>query len=86
MPTISRFYGIVIGMWFEDHPTPHFHAAYAEYEAKISINNVDVVKGSLPPRILRLVRKWAVAHRQELMDNWELARAHQPLKRIEPLP
>jgi hypothetical protein len=85
MPTISRFYGIVIRMWFNDHPTPHFHAHYAEHEASISIDQLTVVSGSLPPNALKLVRKWARAHSRELTENWHRARDGEPLKNIEPL-
>jgi hypothetical protein len=56
-------------MWFNDHPTPHFHARYAEHEAAISIDQLTVVSGSLPPNALKLVRKWAGAHRHELMET-----------------
>jgi hypothetical protein len=86
VPTISAFHGIVIRMWFSDHPRPHFHAFYAERDAKIAINTLEVVSGKLPPRILRLVREWGIAHRDELIDNWNRARAGEPLIPIDPLP
>jgi hypothetical protein len=28
MPTISRFFGILIQMYFDDHNPPHFHVKY----------------------------------------------------------
>ena len=84
MPEISRFLGIVIGMFYSEHGAPHFHAAYGEHEASIEI--VDrTVHGTLPPRALRLVLEWAELHRAELLENWELARTGQPLRRIAPL-
>jgi hypothetical protein len=86
VPTISAFHGILIRMWFSDHPHPHFHAFYAEYDAKIAINTLDIVRGKLPPRVLRLVRRWGLAHRAELMDNWNRARAGKSLMPIDPLP
>jgi hypothetical protein len=86
VPRISAFHGIVIRMWFDDHPRPHFHARYSEYEVKMSINTLHVVRGRLPPRVLRRVREWAFAHRAELMDNWHRARAGKPLEPIDPLP
>ena len=85
MPTISQFYGIIIQMWWREHPPPHFHARYGEYKASVSIDTLTVVDGSLPPRILRLVRTWAFMHRAELMDNWHRARARVPLRPIDPL-
>lgn len=58
MPEICRFYGIVITMYFADHSPPHFHAEYAEYEARIAIENLTVVSGTLPPRAMGLVAEW----------------------------
>jgi hypothetical protein len=88
VPRISAFYGIIISMWWREHPPPHFHARYAEFQASVSINNLTVVDGWLPPRILRLVKEWGFAHRDELMDNWRRARSvpPEPLKPIDPLP
>jgi hypothetical protein len=85
MPRISEFYGIVIEMFFSDHPPPHFHARYAGDEALIVIATGEVFAGSLPPRALRLVRDWLQEHRDELMANWDRARAQQPTESIEPL-
>ena len=80
------FYGIVIEMYFRDHPPPHFHARYGEYEAVIAIMTGDVVRGSLPGRALRLVREWTLMHREELTANWDRARAREMLSAIDPLP
>jgi len=84
MPEISRFLGIVIGMFYSEHGVPHFHAVYGEHEVSIEIEG-GVVHGEFPPRALRLVLEWAELHRAELLENWELARQGQPLKRIAPL-
>lgn len=65
---------------------PHFHAEYAEHDATIAIVTLGILAGSLPKRIQRLVNTWADAHEAELLENWELARKHQPLRRIDPLP
>lgn len=86
LPRISAFYGIVIGMHYNDHAPPHFHAAYGGHEAKILILTVRVLAGSLPPRALRMVRKWVGLHSGELLANWRRARELQPLAKIEPLP
>jgi hypothetical protein len=85
VPRISEFYGIVIEMYFRDHPPPHFHARYSGEEAVIVIATGEVVAGSLPGRALRLVREWTSMHRDELDANWDLARERQPLADIEPL-
>jgi hypothetical protein len=85
MPEISRFYGIVIKMFFDDHNPPHFHALYGEYEVLININSFAVFAGNLPPRALGLVIEWATQHKEELLRNWESARAQESLRKIEPL-
>jgi hypothetical protein len=85
MPEISRFFGIVIKMFFDDHPPPHFHAEYGDDAALIDIRNLSVFAGRLPPRVMGLVIEWATLHREELFVNWERARDQQKLLRIDPL-
>lgn len=84
MPRISAFYGIVIYMYRKDHPPPHFHATYAGEDAAVAISTLEVIDGRLSPRALRLVREWARQH-EALLANFEHARTHAPLARIEPL-
>ena len=86
MPTISRFYGIVIRMFFDDHSFPHFHARHADGGAKIRIDNLEVLDSSLGRRQLRMVLAWAEIHQDELADNWRRARTRETLKAIDPLP
>lgn len=86
VPRISAFYGIVIAMYYRDHPPPHFHAIYGEDEAQIVIETLEPLRGDLPARALRLVREWADLHREELQANWAKAAVHEPLDTIEPLP
>jgi hypothetical protein len=62
MPTISAFYGILNRMFFNDHPPPHFHARYGEFEATVAIETLEVMEGELPNRALILVREWAIIH------------------------
>jgi hypothetical protein len=85
MPEISRFFGIIIRMFFNDHSPPHFHAYYGDDEAEIGIKPVALVYGELPPRALSLAVEWAVQHDKELMDNWERLHADQPVLKIAPL-
>jgi hypothetical protein len=85
MPEISRFYGIIIKMFYDDHNPPHFHAEYAEHKATIKINDFTLTKGYLPPRALGLVIEWAALHQEELLNDWELARSNESLLKIEPL-
>lgn len=85
VPTISRFYGIVIAMFFDDHGYPHFHARHAGAEAKVRFDEVEVMESSLDVRQLRLVLAWAELHRDELMENWRRASVGEKLMEIEPL-
>jgi len=85
VPRISEFYGIVIEMYYGDHPPPHFHARYAGTSAKIEIAGGEIIAGSLPSRALRLVREWIDQHRDELDANWERAMHHEKPQPIDPL-
>jgi hypothetical protein len=86
MPEICRFYGIVIQLYYGDHPPGHFHATYGEHVAKIAIDTLEVIEGSLPERALRLVREWAGLHEQELREAFGRASNFQRPAKIEPLP
>lgn len=85
MPEISRFLGVVIRMYFDDHPPPHFHASYAGQEARLFIDPVGHLDGGLPPRVLALVVEWATLHQGELMENWRRLHEDEPPIRIAPL-
>jgi Domain of unknown function (DUF4160) len=85
MPEISRFYGIVIQVYYGDHPPPHFHAIYAGEVAKISIDTLQIIDGSLPKRALGLVLTWASAHQSELREAFARAAALQAPGKIAPL-
>jgi hypothetical protein len=85
MPSISVFYGIIIRMFFDDHPPPHFHAQYGENQAEIAIDTLEVIAGGLPRRSLSLVLEWAALHRQELREDWDLCSARQQPRKISPL-
>ncbi len=86
MPEICRFYGIVIRMYSADRAPPHFHAEYAEDEARIAIDSLAVISGRLPARAMGLVAEWATLHQQELATLWEKAKRLEPLHRLDPLP
>jgi hypothetical protein len=85
MPRISEFYGIVIEMFWSDHNPPHFHAKYGEYRAEIDIRALEALKGLLPPKAMSLVVEWAEIHRDELLTQWNRARNHESLEKIDPL-
>lgn len=85
MPEISRFFGIIVAMYYDDHPPPHFHVRYGEHRAILEIEPVALLAGTLPPRVLGLVIEWATLHREELEQNWHHAREQAPLNPIAPL-
>ena len=85
MPEISRFFGIVIAVYWKEHGVPHFHAKYGSRRASFSIADLRLLEGDLPPRVRTLVLEWAFLHRSELMANWRMAQARRSLKPIAPL-
>nr|WP_020597011.1 DUF4160 domain-containing protein [Spirosoma panaciterrae] len=85
MPQISRFFGIIIAMYYDDHNPPHFHAKYGNDQYLISITDLTVIEGKIPSRALGMVIEWAITHQTELSLNWELAKSLKPLHTIEPL-
>lgn len=85
MPRISAFYGIVVCMYWSDHPPAHFHALYGGMEAKVDIEDATILRGALTARAYRLVREWTFLHREELMANWNRSQKKQALEPIEPL-
>lgn len=87
MPTLCMFYGILIRMYRElnsQHSTPHFHAAYGEYEAAFDFDG-NILEGSLPKKQTKLVEAWAILHRDELEANWKLLCENEPFFKIDPL-
>lgn len=85
MPEISRFLGIVIAMYYNDHAPPHFHARYGESEIRVNIENSEIMSGKFPKRAQNLVLEWLELHREELKNDWLLAEKRKPLMKIEPL-
>lgn len=85
MPEISRFLGISIRMYRDEHPPAHFHAVYGEFAAQVSISPPALLRGRLPPRILGYVTEWAALHEEELQRCWEAAQSDRVVRRIEPL-
>lgn len=85
MPEISRFLGIIIKMFFEDHAPPHFHVEYQGYKALFSIKTGKVIAGRFPKNSSTIVTAWALIHKKELMDNWKSLTTGKEAKKIEPL-
>jgi len=84
MPEISRFLGIVIAMYYDDHAPAHFHAKYGEYEITVDVETGNV-KGHFPRRALHHVLEWWELHRDELAEDWDRAQQRRALRRIAPL-
>ena len=84
MPVISRFLGIIIAMYWDDHAPPHFHAKYAKYEITVNILT-GVIEGKFPKRALRHVLEWYELHKDELIENWRLCQNNEAPKSIDPL-
>lgn len=84
MPELSRFLGIVIGIFSKEHPPAHFHAVYGEYQITVEIQT-GVVHGDFPKRALRHVLEWLDLHENELIENWNLIQEGKPGKKISPL-
>ena len=85
MPEVSRFFGIVIRMYFDDHNPPHFRARYSDTESLFAIDPIREMRGDLNRRAVSMVIEWTALHQHELMDNWERLHTDQPLLRIDPL-
>jgi hypothetical protein len=85
MPEISRFFGIVITMYYNDHGVPHFHARYGDYRAKVLVESGAVIDGHLPRRGQALVEEWRLLHVDELLSVWQQLMDRQPHDKIEPL-
>ena len=85
MPEISRFLGVVIAMFYNDHAPPHCHARYGDLEIRVDITTGQVLSGSFPKNVESLVLEWVGLRRSELMINWALAGKRKPLIKVAPL-
>ena len=56
MPEVSRFYGIIVKIFVGDHPPPHFHVVYGEYNALFSIESLEMMEGDVPVRVKKMVK------------------------------
>ncbi len=85
MPEISSFFGIRVTMYYDDHNPPHFHAQYEDKKVIVDINKGRIIEGAFPTRQLKFVLAWAEIHKDELIENWNLAMGDNPLNKISPL-
>ena len=81
MPEIARFYGIIIKLFFGDHPPPYFHAVYGEHIGLFNIETIEMIEGDLPNRAKKLVFEWASLNQNELMNMWN----EQEFRKLPPL-
>jgi len=85
LPEISRFYGIIIRMYYKDHNPPHFHADYQGQQAEYDIRTLEVIVGKISKRANALVLEWAANHRDELLENWNKGIIPEKMDKIDPL-
>jgi len=88
VPEISRFYGIIIRIFTETgerHHIPHIHVYYQDKKAVYGIDPIELLVGELPRRQQRLVEAWMELYQSELLENWSLALAGEPINKIAPL-
>ena len=85
MPEVSRFFGIIIRMFYDEHNPPHFHAEYQGAKAVFDFDG-NLLQGDLGSKTARrLIRDWIDLHRDELIADWERARQDETLRKIAPL-
>jgi len=85
MAELSRFFGIVIAMFYREHGRAHIHAYYSGKVAVIAVHDGELLSGRIPRPELRLVREWILLHRDELLVAWSRARAGRSIGKIRPL-
>jgi len=83
MPIISYFFGIIVRMYHDDHPPAHIHIEYQGHTALIDIISGEILKGSLPSKVHKIVKEWVSEHQDELIRDWELAQNFEPLEKIK---
>ncbi|SMD04221.1 protein of unknown function [Desulfocicer vacuolatum DSM 3385] len=81
MPEIARFYGIIIKLFFGDHPPPHFHAVYGEYVGLFNIETIEMIEGDLPNRAKKMIVEWSKLYQNELREMWN----KQEFRKLPPL-
>ena len=83
MPEISRFYGIVIKMFFKpkEHEPSHIHALYGEYVGIFDSQSMEMTEGDLPKKAQELIKEWLYKNQEELLKMWET----QKLRKLPPL-
>lgn len=83
MPEISRFYGIIIKMFFKpkEHEPSHIHALYGEYVGIFDLRTMEMTEGDIPIKAQGLIKEWISRNQQALLQMWE----SQELRKLPPL-
>jgi len=84
MPIVSRFFGIIVQIFFNEHNPPHYHVKYGKYKAVVDIKT-GIISGKFPKRACKMVKEWHDLHQKELLENWNIAQIRGTIKKIEPL-
>ena len=84
MPVISRFFGIVVYMYWKDHAPPHFHAKYGDDEIVVGVRT-GKVSGNMSSRAIKMIQEWRELHKEELLKDWEFAEQKKALFAVDPL-
>lgn len=84
MPIISKFFGIIVYIYWKDHAPPHFHAKYGDDEIVVNIKTGDI-NGTMPNRAIKMIQEWRELHKNNLLKDWELAEQKKALFPIKPL-
>ncbi len=71
MPVVTRFFGIIIKMYFSEHGIPHFHAVYGEYNGVFDIETLEMIEGDLSNRAEKMIREWASGYKNDLLEMWK---------------
>lgn len=82
MPIVAIINGIAIAFYYDEHPPPHFHARFAEFQAQIDIDTLNVIKGMLPNPQLQIVKKWAATRKEQLRSAWTKCQSDHPPGKI----
>jgi hypothetical protein len=79
VPRIASFEGLVVKLYFNDHPPPHVHIYAGRIgrpgirAARVSIETGEVIDGQLALAKVATVRGWATRHRETLRADWQRA-------------
>ena len=71
MPTLARFAGFEIDMYFEDHNPPHVHVVGRDFEMLVAVRDGAILVGAAPARVRRAALEWIAGNRAMLLAKWD---------------